>query len=428
MRMNCFDQFLKKLVSSFTALVFTVSSTGVIYAQSSPVALPEPGKMVSLSTAFTPSSLKGIKIDLNSPFHFEFILERGNDARQLSDLKQESAKLIKYFLASLTIPENDMWVNLSPYEKDRIVPDEFGQTEMGRDLLAQDYLLKQITASVIYPEGEVGKKFWGKIYQSAFDKYGTTDIPLDTFNKVWIMPDKAVVFENNDKAFIVKSHLKVMLESDYVALDKAVVKNADVKVDGTAQTQELAKNVLREIVLPELEREVDEGQNFSQLRQVYDSLILATWLKRKIKTSILGQIYVDRKKIVGVNIDDKDEKEKIYQQYLQAFKKGVYNYIKEEVDPMSQEVLPRKYFSGGVTAIGLDHAMSVVQDADAIADFAQKDDYGIVDAQIHASNSMRDSAMAPVKAGDMLINNQTGTTRKVLSVNGNVLVVVTFKN
>ncbi|MBF0490100.1 MAG: hypothetical protein HQL15_05705, partial [Candidatus Omnitrophica bacterium] len=32
---------------------------------------------------------------------------------------------------------------------------------------------------------------------------------------------------------------------------------------------------------------------------------------------------------------------------LQAFKKGVYNYIKEEPDPATNQTVPRKYFSGG---------------------------------------------------------------------------------
>ena len=54
-----------------------------------------------------------------------------------------------------------------PYEKDRIVPNSFGLTEMGRDLLAEDYMLKQITASLIYPEDETGKKFWKRIYEEA---------------------------------------------------------------------------------------------------------------------------------------------------------------------------------------------------------------------------------------------------------------------
>ena len=72
----------------------------------------------------------------------------------------------------------------------------FGLTEMGRDLLAEDYMLKQITASLIYPEGETGKKFWKRIYEEAEKKFGTTNIPVNTFNKVWIVPEKAVVYEN----------------------------------------------------------------------------------------------------------------------------------------------------------------------------------------------------------------------------------------
>ena len=94
-------------------------------------------------------------------------------------------------------------------------------------------------------------------------------------------------------------------------------------------------------------KEVNEDKNFAQLRQVYNSLILATWYKKKIKDSILEQVYADKNKVAGVNIDDPQEKEKIYQRYLQAFKKGVYNYIKEEIDPLTQETIPRKYFSGG---------------------------------------------------------------------------------
>ncbi len=41
-------------------------------------------------------------------------------------------------------------------------------------LLAQDYLLKQITVLLIYPENQLGKEFWQKIYAQAQAKYGTT--------------------------------------------------------------------------------------------------------------------------------------------------------------------------------------------------------------------------------------------------------------
>jgi len=105
---------------------------------------------------------------------------------------------------------------------------------------------------------------------------------------------------------------------------------------------------MREIILPEIEKEVNEGQNFAQLRQIYQSLILATWFKKTLKESLLGQVYVDRNKVKGVDTDDPALKQKIYDQYVKAFEQGVYNYIKEEVDPVTNQVVPRQYFSGGL--------------------------------------------------------------------------------
>ena len=250
------------------------------------VQLPAPGTRLALSDTFAPPLLKGIKVYRNDPFRFDFILDKGDAPLTDEQVKVDSTRLIKYFLASLTVPEKDLWVNLSPYEQDRIVPEAFGQTEMGRDLLAQDYILKQITASVIYPEEKIGKEFWDKVYAEALKRYGTTDVPVDTFNKVWIMPETATVYENKDAAFVVESKLKVMLEEDYLALEK----NADVKIQTTSGTNKFGSEIIREVVLPILKKEVNEGKNFAPLRQVYNSLILATWYKRKVKDSIMAGV------------------------------------------------------------------------------------------------------------------------------------------
>ncbi|MBF0594961.1 MAG: hypothetical protein HQL22_08325 [Candidatus Omnitrophica bacterium] len=302
-----------------------------------------PGTRLALSPSFTPALLKGVRVYADNPFRLDFITDKGNSSGSTEQLTLESTRLIKYFLAAITVPEKDLWVNLSPYEKDRIVPDAFGVTEMGRDLLAQDYMLKQITASVIYPEGEVGKAFWAKVYAEVQRRYGTSDVPVDTFNKVWVVPEKAVVYEGKDSAYVVESKLKVMLEEDYFALEK----NTAIKTISPA-TNKLGSDIVREVVIPILEKEVNEGKNFAQLRQVYHSLILAVWYKDKVKESIFGKAYVDQRKTGGVDIEDKAEKEKIWAQYFAAFKKGAYNYIKEDFDPATQQMVPRKYFSGGV--------------------------------------------------------------------------------
>lgn len=144
----------------------------------------------------------------DNPLLFDFILDTGKSGLKIDggEFKAESQKLIKYFLASLTIKEDDLWVNLSPYEKDRMIPEELGKTELGRDMLAQDYILKQLTASLIYPEKDLGKAFWDRVYTKAREQFGTTDIPVDTFNKVWIVADKAKVLERNNTAYVVGSH------------------------------------------------------------------------------------------------------------------------------------------------------------------------------------------------------------------------------
>ncbi len=398
----------------FALLINTIGPIGTVQAQIDPLPyMPVPGAMVNLSPEYTPAYLKGIVIHPNEPLKFDFIIDKGDQfVRHPGSLgvdqtfrhpersegslieqqskKKEYTKLVKYFLASLAIPDDDQWVNLSPYEKDRIIKDDFGKTEMGRDLLAQDYMLKQITASLIYPENNLGKEFWRKVYAQAQKQYGTSNIPVNTFNKVWILPDDALIYEKGNTAYVLKNHLRVMLEEDYLSLQKhsAIItqrqpgdmfmselkrtcpqagcehlrvsgmrtqasKPSDVKASqgnnfsASRTTHALASKIVREIVLPELQREVNEGANFAPLRQIYSGMLLATWFKRTLKTSLLGQIYANKAKVKGVDQDPRTNEE-IYHRYLQAYKKGVFNFIKEDVDRYTNETVPRKYFSGGM--------------------------------------------------------------------------------
>ena len=129
---------LRSSITLGLIFAFLVNTFGPAPAYAQDFRLPAPGVMVHLSPEFNPPILKGIKVYPDNPFRFDFILDKGDSLLGQDQLKDESSKLIKYFLASLTIPEKDLWVNLSPYEKDRIIPNSFGLTEMGRDLLAED--------------------------------------------------------------------------------------------------------------------------------------------------------------------------------------------------------------------------------------------------------------------------------------------------
>ncbi|MDD3374614.1 MAG: phosphoglycerate mutase family protein [Candidatus Omnitrophica bacterium] len=365
------------------------------------LSLPVPGASVSLTPAFSPATLIGLKIHPENPLRVDFVVDSGDFGLSNQAFKSETEKLIKYFLAALTIPEKDLWVNLSPYEENRIVADNFAQTEMGRDLLAQDYILKQITASLIYPDDELGKEFWKRIYQKAYEEYGTANIPVDAFNKVWIVPKKAVVYENGDRVFVAESSLSVMVEQDYLAMTKHSQGSSDVSVgvptsdvgyksgkevgsSGKVMLEtdyvalqakqqvsseehlvygdnqqpntisqipntdnKLASDIVREIIIPALEKEVNQGKNFAQLRQIYNAVILAAWFKTNLKNALLNEVYSDQSKVSGVDVEDKKITDKIYQRYLEAFKKGVCNFVKVEYDENEHKNVPRKYFSGG---------------------------------------------------------------------------------
>jgi len=94
--------------------------------------LPAVGVMISPSSTFAPAVIKGVKIFPDNPLRFDFIVDSGDSGLgvgvplvgtqkgQAQDLplQNESQKLIKYFLAALTVPEEDFWVNLSPSDRE----------------------------------------------------------------------------------------------------------------------------------------------------------------------------------------------------------------------------------------------------------------------------------------------------------------------
>jgi len=339
-------------------LFFTIIPPG--YAQN--IQLPTVGTLVPLSPVFQPAVLRGIQVDPFKHLELKFIVDAGESGLTGEDLQSETNSLIHYFLASLAIPEKDLWVNLSPYEGDRVVPDALGKTEMGRDLLAQDYLLKQVTASLLYPDDELGKQFWQRVYKKAYEKYGTTNIPVNTFNKVWILPDTVKIYEEGDRAIITEAKMKVMLEEDYLSKEKNLKADAQGKADETAQ---LSSEIIREIVIPEIEREVNEGKNFAKVRQVYYSLVLAHWFKTKLKNVLMNKIFADLSKTKGFETNDPEVIDKIYDQYVESFKKGVCNVLRIDFDKNENKHIPRKYFSGGTTfvlgkKVGPDTAASAI--------------------------------------------------------------------
>ena len=307
-------------------------------------------QFIKLSPEYSFPVLKGLKFDPQNPLRMEFIVDTA-DKKDIT--KEEASNLIRYFLAGLTIAEEDIWVNLSPYEKDKIITAELGQTDLGKDLLSQDYLLKQLTASLTYPENDTGRDYWDKTYREVFKIAKTTNLPVNTFNKIWIVPDQAEVYENANQALITKATLKTMLEEDYLALKSntaEIKKEKKAMNDGLiADINQASSRVMNDVVLPKINSDVNQGENFAQLRQIYHSLILGIWFKKKFQDSLYAH-YINKGKIAGIDLADKQVKDKIYNHYVEAFKSGLYNYIKTDSEPQTSKKIKRRYYSGGFSA------------------------------------------------------------------------------
>ncbi|HBG60609.1 MAG: hypothetical protein A2Y03_00865 [Omnitrophica WOR_2 bacterium GWF2_38_59] len=406
-----FSKAIKKVIVSLMVFAFLGAQVFPLCpvdanAQSALV-LPSAGAMIQTSPPFSPAVIQGITLYPENPLKFDFIIDKGDTYFESEEFQDEANRLINYFMASLTVPEDEMWVNLSPYEKDRIIADGLIQTELGRDMLAQDYLLKQITASFMHPDGSVGAEFWKKIYEKAQALYGTTEMPVNTFNKVWIVPEEAVVYVHGTSAFVVESHLKVMLEGDYMALDN----NSFNKKIGTDQIEkrdvekisDVSSAIVRDVILPELEKEVNEGENFATLRQMFNSMILATWYKQNLKNSLFGEAYINRNKVSGIDLAERGVKEKIYDQYVEAFKKGVYDFVREEYDDATQEIIPRKYFSGGIVGQKSVKDTSMLGDNDKIGSLLDGEN--------------KEKVTVEIKVGDRDVSDATRASDAVVSDN-----------
>ena len=226
--------------------------------------------------------------------------------------------------------------------------------------------------------------------------------------------------EKNNTAFIIESRLKVMLEEDYVAMhhnsDQWSKKSTKITPDSRALTTEL----IREIIIPEIEKEVNNGENFVKLRQIYHSLILATWFKRNLKESVFEKLYIGQNKIRGIDIEDKKIKEKIYNQYLESFRLGAYDYIKEEYDLHTQEIIPRKYFSGGAWLVEIDQAMVIQNSTNFLTDkFKTHQKINLHKAGVHLnpkSNRVDFSTLTSKQFNESLLSAKQKIAKKSLEV------------
>ena len=163
-----FRKFISIVLSFFLAQM-NVIGADIVFSRADAALIPHvPGQLLASSLTITPPVFQAIHVNPLNPFEIDFLIDSD---KNLEIPESEARKLVKYFLTVLTIPENDLWVNLSPNEPNKIMDSQVSRTDMGRDMLLQDYLLKQFASSLTFPESQLGQKFWNRVSEKIYEQY-----------------------------------------------------------------------------------------------------------------------------------------------------------------------------------------------------------------------------------------------------------------
>ncbi len=323
--------------------------------------LPLPNPFVP--DAFRPLHLRYLSYDsINN--NFQLLLDKGDNSKTLpyKELEEKTGDLLNYFFIGVALPNSAFWVNLRPDAEDNIIDNELARTDVGKILLEADLQLKKDTAKYTSPETPEGKEYWDKLYQKAGEVFGDDNITIPTLIRPWIVPDEIIIRETANNAYIYKATLKVMLEQDYLQ-GSAVYSFEDSRLKAL---NEYSSQLIRELIIPKLTKEINASKRYASLRQVYYSLILAQWFKAKFKglsptrvgTDSEGALspplapkgtvpdLIDSKNLTGLTSKTPWSKTTYFKAYQKSVKNGEYNIQQSAYSPYGQTI--RSYFSGGL--------------------------------------------------------------------------------
>lgn len=336
------------------------------------------------SPPFQPVTLYGLSVGKDNPWLLNFLFQTGSAPPDPSGYVLEQRKLIEYFLTSIAIRAEDQWINLGPGEDHRVCGESFARTRMGRDLVALDLELKRFTAHLLHPETESGREFWRQVLRRAAKAFGSTDVPVATYSRVWLTAVVAKVAVGPAPASIGR------LPGDGSPAQCALVSGSWLKVNcespqgetrpvlGSAalRRRELSDEVFKELIVPIVEREVNEGKTFATVRQCYRCIILGTFFMQDFAAHPLVRPFIasgnldalashftvapdgalrwhpeaqsgPSRLLAGADPESyARDCRRTYERYVELFQDGVAYGVRDEYDPRTRRIVTRSYFSG----------------------------------------------------------------------------------
>lgn len=289
-----------------------------------------------------PPFVMGLSYPVENFLELGFLLGRHPDHQlEQSEIIELQGRLGRYLNTMLVVSGENLNVNLSPGQVWGGLPQPLRGTELGRDLLEQDLELKRQVARLLYPGDGLGERFWSAVEQDDFGR------EIDTFLRVWIVPDRAAVHEGTEngrvQVNIEKMKLRVLCEVDY-----ALLGSRDERGEKGEFQQDRVIETFRTTILPEVQRAVDTGPQFGCLRQIYSVLVLAKWIKDRAG-SAMGS-FIDSNDTKKFQLEGAEEAaERIQLEYEALIRHGGFHYSVRRVDSETGVVIHRVYVVGAIS-------------------------------------------------------------------------------
>ena len=336
-------------------------------ADADELALTADHPLAHLGQRFEHLRLRGVSHSAtNKPFDFEFLF----DITDRYDSRQESLTAIDYFFEVLSVPANDLWVNLGPAEMEQVMPPSLRELEIGRVLLESDLVLKKLTAALLHPDSPSGRRYWATLQSQLRLRDGVTPAGFEPSFRLWMRPDRFGTETNGANLLVKEARLAIQGEE---AHEQAPSPGG---ADGRAQSPDdkLAWEVFQDLVLPVLQREIDEGRLFARLRQLCFSFALADAFRAHLAGEGHQQDYFEARHIapdITLKLGDQsanyrmdhwrrpgdpadkplsmavaEANQRTQAEYRRLFDQGVFYVVRREPMLGTRQMAVRSYLSG----------------------------------------------------------------------------------
>lgn len=300
---------------------------------------------------FTSIKLNSISVttDSSGGLNFDLILkaEKAEGSKPGINIQNATRTGAAAFMTGLAVHDNKFWVNLNPWEVDRIIDEQLGQSEVGRIMLEADLQMKRDFSNYSNPcANETGKALWNlldkkreDLVQRCMNKFPgeikeTSNIIFKPVQRHWIVPDKAFAYSNGSSIYIINASLAINSEpvTDHSSFQ---VKNQDIntlsggcieELNRSAQEYaEYCKNLEERMIQPHVVADINTDEKYEDLREVYAALALAQWYKSKATPNTdIFRDSLDSSSSAILKSQTPWHPKDIWDKYVYSFKNGEY--------------------------------------------------------------------------------------------------------